>query len=122
MNSNVMPGPLRGGAQPRRGFSADGVPSAVSTGSFNRSGGACGVSGSSAGRCSGLSERLSIIGSAGPHLLERRQFGGQWIDPVPAVEKPKRAQIKENHGGDLADQQEDGLECQDIGFAGHLLT
>src|SRR3546814_1979985 len=86
MNSNVMPGPLRGGAQPRRGFSADGVPSAVSTGSFNRYGGACGVSGSSAGRCSGLSERLSIIGSAGPHLLERGQFGGEWIDPVPAAE------------------------------------
>src|SRR3546814_18368014 len=122
MNSNVMPGPLRGGAQPRRGFSADGVPSAVSTGSFNRSGGACGVSGSSAGRCSGLSERLSIIGSAGPHLPERRPFGGQWIDPVPAVETTKRAQIKENHDGDYAEQQEDHIYGPEIGFPGPLVT
>src|SRR3546814_18718588 len=110
MNSNVMPGPRRGGAQPRRGFSAEGVPSAVSTGSFNRSGGACGVSGSSAGRCSGLSERLSIIGSAGPHLLERRQFGGPWIEPVPGVRKHKHAQIKTKHDGTYAAREEKGTQ------------
>src|SRR3546814_18598404 len=120
MNSNVMPGPLRGGAQPRRGFSADGVPSAVSTGSFNRSGGACSVSGSSSGRCSGLSERLSNISPAGPHLLERRPVGGQWMDHVGAVEKSKRAEKKEKQGGDYAEHKEKVRESQDIGLQGQL--